>query len=320
MKGVTWRNVLKLYRYLTGPDDASFCHRVSAARRTDSGKLRQPRVQMRTGLAAAVMSFIFAYFAPAPAADPTDPWLIADVAVAKATITLLQSRDFAAVRDRMHPTVGAVSDDVLRRMAGVIAGDAKSVETISSKRRFNRDTGNGESQTILEYQIDSRWIVADVVIITENDIKRVSGLYFSVNSQPLRELGVFHLSGKGFVQYAFLASWIGIIGLTGCAMVLAFHRHSGWWRWALMIAMPLGLGPTVAMNWNNAAFLILGGPGKNNGVSFYPILSGRFPMVWFEMFGGTEMGAPFLYLSAPLIAFGYLIWRGVDSIAAGQAK
>jgi hypothetical protein len=114
----------------------------------------------------------------------------------------------------------------------------------------------------LEYQIGLRWVVADVVVKTENNIKRVSGLYFSTNSQPLRELSVFHLSGKGFAQYAFLAGWIGIIGLTGWAMVLAFRRHSGWWRWALMIAMPLGLGPAVAMNWNNAAFWILGGPSQ----------------------------------------------------------
>jgi hypothetical protein len=40
-------------------------------------------------------------------------------------------------------------------------------------------------------------------------------------------------------------------------------------------------------------------------------------MAWFGMFGGTEMGAPYLYTSAPLIAIGYLIWRGVDSIVAG---
>jgi hypothetical protein len=97
---------LSLYRYFTGPDDASSCHRVSAARQTDSGWLRQPRVRMRTGLAAAVMSFVFAYFTPALAADPTDSQLIADVAVAKATITLLQSLDFNAVRDRMHPALG----------------------------------------------------------------------------------------------------------------------------------------------------------------------------------------------------------------------
>ncbi|MBO0758603.1 MAG: hypothetical protein J2P54_22380 [Bradyrhizobiaceae bacterium] len=118
---------------------------------------------MRAGLAAAVVSFIFACVAPALAADPTDPQLMADVAVAKATVILLQSRDFAAVRDRFHPAIGPLSDDVLARMADVIAGEAKSVETISSKGTF-ATRKNGESQTILEYQIGSRWIVADVVI------------------------------------------------------------------------------------------------------------------------------------------------------------
>jgi hypothetical protein len=183
----------------------------SAGRRTDCGWLLQRRARMRKSLAAALMPFIFAYVAPAFAADPTDARLMADVAVAKATITLLQSRDFTAVRDRFQPALGPLPDDVLAGMADVIAGEAKSVETISSKGTFNPATGNGESQTILEYQIGLRWVVADVVVKTENNIKRVSGLYFSTNSQPLRELSVFHLSGKGFAQYAFLAGWIGII-------------------------------------------------------------------------------------------------------------
>ena len=272
---------------------------------------------MRTGFAAALMSFIFAYVAPAFAADPADARLVADVAVAKATISLLQSRDFAAVRDRFQPAIGRVRDDDLARMADLIAGEVKSVETISSKGTFDLTTGNGESQTILEYRIDSRWVVADVVLKTENNIKRVSGLFFSVNSRPLRELSVLQLSGKGFAQYAFLAGWLGIIGLTGCAMVLAFRRHSTWRRWALMIAMPVGLGPAVAMNWSNGAFWSFGGTVTKGAASFYPILGGRFPMAWFEMFGGTEMGAPVLYMSAPLIAIGYLIWRAIASKAAG---
>jgi hypothetical protein len=48
---------------------------------------------MRVRFATALMLFAFAYAALAFAADPTDDRLIADVAVAKATIILLQSRD-----------------------------------------------------------------------------------------------------------------------------------------------------------------------------------------------------------------------------------
>jgi len=285
----------------------------SVGRRTDCGWLPQRRARVRTSFAAALVSFIFGYVAPAFAADPTDARLMADVAVAKATITLLQSRDFTAARDRFHPAIGPLPDDVLARMGDVVAGETKSVETISSKGRFDLGPRNSESQTILEYQIGARWVVADVVIKTENDIKRISGLYFSVNSQPLRELNLFQLSGKRFAQYAFLAGWIGVIGLTGCAMVLAFRRHSGWRRWALMIAMPLGLGPAVAVNWSNGAFWMFGGTVTKGAATFVPILSGRFPMAWFGMFGGAEMGAPYLYMSAPLVAIGYLIWRGIDS-------
>jgi hypothetical protein len=269
------------------------------------GSLRERRA--RASLAAAFMSAVFACFSPASAADPTDARLVADVALAKTTITLLQSRDFNAVRERLDPAIGPFSDDVLGRMADVIAGEIKSIETVSSEGNFNVGNGDRESQTILEYQIGSRWIVADAVIKTENNIERISGLYFSVNNQSLRDSSIF--SGKGFVQYAFLAGWIGIIGLTGYAMVLAFRRHSGWRRWVLMITMPVGVGPAVAMNWTNAAFWTFGGFITKGGTTFYPIFTGRFPMAWFGMFGGTEFHLPYFYISVPLIAIGYLIWR-----------
>ena len=82
-------------------------------------------------------------------------------------------------------------------------------------------------------------------------------------------------------------------------------------------AMPLGIGPAVAMNWSNAAFWTFGGSVTRGAATFYPIFSARFPMAWFGMFGGTEFSVPYLYMSAPLIAIGYLIWRGIDSTAAG---
>lgn len=281
------------------------------SQRTDHSWLIKPRARIRIGLAAALTLFTFAYIALAFAEDPTDARLIADVAVAKATITLLQSRDFTAARKQFHPNTGPLPDAALARMAEVVAGEVKSVETISSRGKFDLGPGNSESQTILEYQIGSRWVVADVVIKTEDNIKRVSGLYFSVNSQPLRKLNAFRLSERGFAEYAFLAGWIGIVGLTGYAIVLAFRRQSGWRRWALMIAMPIGVGPAAAMNLSNAAFWVLGGPETRGAASFYPIVGARFPMAWFGMFGGNDFGVPYLYMSAPLIAIGYLIWRGI---------
>ena len=207
---------------------------------------------MKTSLAAALASLVFGYMTPAFAADPTDARLVADVTMAKATIALLQLRDFISVRERFHPAIGPLSDEVLGHMSGIVAGETQSIETVSSKGSFGPGTGNRESQTILEYHIGSRWVTANVVIKTENNIQRVSGLYFSVNNQSLKDSNI--LSGKGFVQDAFLAGWSGTIGLTGYAMILAFRRHSGWRRWVLTIAMPAGFGPAVAMNWSNGAF------------------------------------------------------------------
>ena len=81
--------------------------------RTDRGWLVKPRARMRTSFAAALTLFTFAYIALAFAEDPTDARLTADVAVAKGTITLLQSRDFTAARKQFHPNAGSLPDDAL---------------------------------------------------------------------------------------------------------------------------------------------------------------------------------------------------------------
>ena len=122
------------------------------------------------------------------------------------------------------------------------------------------------------------------------------------------------------MQYAFLAGWSGIIGLTGYAMILAFRRHSGWRRWVLTIAMPDGLGPGVAMSWSNGAFWIFGGSETREAVTFIPIFSGRFPMAWLGMFGGADFSMPVLYVSVPLIALGYLAWTSMTSIKGSDDR
>jgi len=134
-----------------------------------ASNFRSVRELMKTSLAAALASLIFAYVTPSFAADPTDARLLADVAMAKATIALLQSGDLIGVRERLHPAIGPLSDDVLGRMSGVVAGETQSVETVSSKGNFSPGAGNRESQTILEYHIGSRWVVANVVVKTENN-------------------------------------------------------------------------------------------------------------------------------------------------------
>lgn len=69
--------------------------------------------------------------------------------------------------------------------------------------------------------------------------------------------------------------------------------------------MPLGLTPTLAVNWNTAQLWVLEVVNNPAG-DVIPIFAFRYPMA---LFGRTEMLVPYLYVSAPLIAFGYLIWQ-----------
>jgi hypothetical protein len=229
-----------------------------------------------------------------------------DIALTKATIALLAAKDTATVRDRLDPATGEVSDDKLRQMSDFVgASEPTSIETIWSTETHNLQTGDGNSRIVLEYGLAGKWLVVDAIVRTKDDSKRFTRLFLTANALPLTELNAFHLFGKGPLQYLFLAGWIGVIALTAWAMILAFRRHTGWRRWALIAVMPLGLTPTVAVNWNTAQVWVL--EAVNNSAGYViPVFAVRYPMA---LFWHTETLVPYLYVSAPLIALGYLIWQ-----------
>ena len=238
--------------------------------------------------------------------DAPNARLADDIALTKATMSLLAAKDFAAVRNRLDPAIGQISDDTLRQMSDVIGASVPtSIETIWATETHELRTGDGNSRILLEYGLAGRWVVVDVVVKTNGASKRFPRLFLTANALPLSELNAFHLFGKGPVQYLFLAGWIAAIVLTGWAITIAFRRHSGWRRWALIVVMPLGLTPTVAVNWNTAQLWVLEAISNPAG-SVIPIFSLRYPMA---LFATTETRAPYLYISAPLIALGYLIWQ-----------
>jgi hypothetical protein len=240
------------------------------------------------------------------AADAPDPRLSDDIALTKATVSSLAAKDNAAVRDRLDPAMGQVSDDTLHRMSDMIgASEPTSIETIWSTETHNLQTGDGNSRILLEYGLTGKWVVVDAVVRTKDASKQFTRLFLTVNVLPLRELNAFHLFGKEPVQYLFLAGWIATIVLTAWAIIAAFRRHTGWRRWALIAVMPLGLTPTVAVNWNTAQVWVLEAVNNPAG-HVIPIFALRYPMA---LFGRTETLVPYLYVSAPLIALGYLIWQ-----------
>lgn len=243
---------------------------------------------------------------PAIASEVPDSRLSDDVAFTKATISSLTAKDFSAVRGRLDAGIGQASDDTLGRMSDLIGtNEPASIETISATGTRNLQTGDGNSRILLEYGLTGKWVVVDAVIKSQAASKRFARLYITANNQPLSELNAFRLFGKGPVQYLALAGWLAVIALTVFAMTIAFRRHTGWRRWALMSSMPLGLTPTVAFNWNTAQIWVIEAISNSAG-EVIPIFALRYPMA---LFGQTETHVTYLYVSAPLIAIGYLIWH-----------
>jgi len=269
--------------------------------------LRFDRRRMRRicGIIAPASIMVFLAVA-AQADDAPNARLSDDIALTRATVASLAAKDFAAVRVRLDPKMGQVSDDRLRQMSEQLgAGEPTSIETVWSTETRNLQTGDGNSRILLEYGWAGKWVVVDAVVRTEAATKYFPRLFLTANTLPLRELNAFHLFGKGPVQYLFLAGWIATIVLTGWAIIIAFRRHAGWRRWALIAAMPLGLTPTLAVNWNTAQLWVMEAVSNSAG-QVIPIFAFRYPMA---LFAGTETGVPYLYVSAPLIAVGYLIWQ-----------
>jgi len=243
---------------------------------------------------------------PAPAAEAPNSWLADDVALTKATISLLAAKDFAAVRERLDPKIGQVPDDRLRQLADMMSpGEPVSIETISATGTHNTQTGDSISRILLEYELTGKWVVVDAVIKTQASSKTLTGLYLTPNALPLSKLNAFHFLGKGPLQYLFLAGWIAAIGFTAFAIIIAFKQHRGWRRWALIVSTPLGLTPTLAVNWNTAQVWVMEAYSNQAG-QVIPIFAFRYPMAFFSH---TETRVPYFYVSAPLIAFGYLIWH-----------
>jgi hypothetical protein len=262
---------------------------------------------------AALMVFLAG---AALADDAPNARLSDDIALTKVTVSLLAARDFAAVRERLDPAIGQISDDTLRQMSDAFgASEPTSIETIWSTEAHMLQTGNGNSRILLEYALAGKWVVVDVVVKTEGASKRFPRFFLTANGLPLRELNAFHLFGKGVVQYLFLAGWIATIVLTGWAIIIAFRRHTGWRRWALIAVMPLGLTPTLAVNWNTAQLWVIEAVSNSAG-QVIPIFAFRYPMA---LFGYTETLAPYLTISAPLIALGYLIWQHRRRFTASAA-
>jgi hypothetical protein len=263
--------------------------------------------RLRRICGATLPALLVVFLAVAALADDTpNSRLSDDIALTKATIASLAAKDFAAVRDRLDPAMGQVSDETLGKMSDLIgAGEPTSIETIWSTETHNAQTGDGISRILLEYALTGKWVVVDVAVRTQAASKQFPRLFLTSNAMPLRQLNAFHLFGKGLVQYLFLAGWSATIGLTGWAMIIAFRRHGGWRRWALIASMPLGLTPTVAVNWNTAEVWVLEATSNAAG-QVIPIFAVRYPMA---LFGSTETLVPYFYVSAPLIALGYLIWQ-----------
>jgi hypothetical protein len=243
---------------------------------------------------------------PAMASAAPDGPLSDDVALTKATISSLAAKDFTAVRDRLDADIGQATDDRLGRMSDLIGGsEPVSIETISATGTRNLQTRDGNSRILLEYGLAGKWVVVDAVINTQAASKRFTRLYITTNNLPLRDLNAFHLFGSGPVQYLFLAGWLAVIALTALAMAIAFGRHTGWRRWALILSMPLGLTPTVAVNWNTAQIWVMEAISNSAG-QVIPVFALRYPMA---LFGHNEIRVTYLYVSLPLIAFGYLVWH-----------
>lgn len=202
-----------------------------------------------------VLSFLVFLVASLAHADLSDNVLVpqAEMNFAKNYLNDLREKNFEAVLNHIDPELfGQVSTEKLEEIAAYFpAGKLLSTELIGSQVNTFDDTWQGNFS--FEYEFESGWAVANVVMKRIADKTTVIGFNVYKTDASQKALNKFELTGKSALHYIILAlacivPLFIIISLVYCIKTPIPKRK---WLWVLFILGGIG---TVSINWSTGAF------------------------------------------------------------------
>jgi len=137
-------------------------------------------------------------------------------------------------------------------------GEVLSVDTTNWRHtHFTSTNRPSVDQTDFEFQyhIANEWLLADVILIRQDDRLFVDGVRATPMSGPLQELNRFTVVGKPTGNYLFLAVTIAmplfiIYALVACVRTRGLRRK---WLWIIFILLGVGV---FVLNWTTGRLAI----------------------------------------------------------------
>lgn len=176
-----------------------------------------------------------------------------EVKFARSTLDDLRLGHLDSTRDHLAAKLRTPDIDAqLSRIAGYFPqGVPRSIKTVGAHKAWI----NGESQVSLafEYEFDSGWALADMVVSTTGGQDTIEGLHVSRLKQSLEQTNAFTLRGKTPLQYFFLGLACAIPLLCLYALVLCARTPMRGRKWPWILFILFGF-VTVGLNWTTGAF------------------------------------------------------------------
>ena len=196
---------------------------------------------------------------------------------AKKFIALLAARDFAAVENQLDSSLRdpATRAKLEQVAAQIPTGEPKSITTIGA--HTNKVNSDITYSLTYDYEYPQAWMVANVVLERKGASLRVSGVHVTPTRQSQKSINEFQLTGKGFINYFFLALAV-LIPVFIVATIVACKRtaiEKRKWLWFVFIALGL---VQFSLNWTTGqtgvlpmSFLLLGA-GFNQAGPHAPLI------------------------------------------------
>lgn len=212
--------------------------------------------------------------------------------LAREYLSKLQAQDYEYVRSRLSPElVPQVNDELLQNVAAFFRpGDPLSVEIIGSE--VNILDGQWQGNFTFEYEFESGWNLANVVLQKTDDGYEVIGFHVYQTEGSQSEFNSFGLSAKSPIQYLVLLLAIVVPIFILITLVVCIRTPIARKKWLWIIFILLGVG-TIQVDWTSGAYAfqllsvqLLGASAFSAGPAAPWIISASVPLgafiFWFK--------------------------------------
>ena len=202
-----------------------------------------------------ILSILIIFVASVAHADLSENDLVPkdEMNFAKSYLGKIRDRNFEYVLSHIDPELlDQVPPEKLEKIAAYFpSGQLLSTELIGSQVNTFNETW--QENFSFEYEFESGWAVANVVMKRAGNKTTVIGFNVYRTEASQKELNKFQLAGKSALHYLvlFLACIVPIFILVSLVYCIKTPMQKRKWLWVLFILGGIG---TISINWTSGAF------------------------------------------------------------------